>query len=653
MFQFIGNFATQHRRWIVVGWIVAAVALIALAPPLDEVSSTDQKDFLPADTPFARAQEVYEETFPELFGPSSTMLLIDAGEGGNVHNPEVWAYIEEAETWLNSDAAPDNIDNVAAPTTDPDFADALISPDGRIALISVSLTTVTDAVVTTEAVNAIEEWLESNEPEGFDVYQTGEAGLNAQAEESTFTTMDRTIVITFGLVIIALLVIYRSPISPLIPLFSVTMAFIATIGFVSILAHLEIITVITQVNALLVVVMYGAGTDYCLFLISRFREEMAEDVGVEKATRRTVRMVGETITSSAGTIFVGFMAMTFAEIGMLRNAGPMLAIGIAVSLLSGLTLVPALLAMLGNRAFWPGKASHRSAGRFYGLTSQLVSSRPLTTIMIIVVVMLPFSIYGLARELNYDFVAELPSNIPSVKAYNLLGEHMGGGNLFPLTVVVTERNPETMPAEIARLTDELYAIDGVVDVRGLNTPLGITGDRFNDLLRVDGQLSVLLALAGEDDDESAVDPEQAITVIGGMQRYMDTLAERFPEVAEDENLLAAREIVGGGLLTIGLRQNEMMGAVEGLVERFETIDDAYLMPPTGEGDMFALLSPLVENYIGDGGTAYRLEVVLDDPLGTEARDNVKTMRDLLRSCIETTSHFHHVLHGDAARGLII
>ncbi|MEJ2736352.1 MAG: efflux RND transporter permease subunit [Anaerolineae bacterium] len=289
----------------------------------------------------------------------------------------------------------------------------MISEDNQIALVGFWLNTITDTQETREASEAVDDWLAENTPAGIDVYQTGEAALNAQAEDSSFATMDTTIYITITLVIVALLAIYRSPVSPLIPLFAVTLSLIVTIGVLGFLADAGILSVIAQLNAILVVVIYGAGTDYNLFLISRFREEMADEDKIQ-ATTRTVSLVGETISSSAGTVFVGFMSLCFAEMGLFKSAGPMLAIGIVVSLLSGLTLVPALLATLGNKAFWPGKARHRSAGRLYEWTSKQVSSKPLATILVIAVIMVPFSVYGLTRELNYDMISEFPKEIPSV-----------------------------------------------------------------------------------------------------------------------------------------------------------------------------------------------------------------------------------------------
>jgi RND superfamily putative drug exporter len=554
--------------------------------------------------------------------------LVDAGPGGDVQDPETWAFLEELETWLGSGEAPYNISQVAGPTTMPEFADRLISSDGRIALVGVGMSSGMDLKPTDDAVMAIDSWLEEHTPDGLNTYQSGEAALNAQAEESALTTMDRTLWITVVLVVVALLAIYRSPVSPLIPLFAVTMALVVTLAVVGLLAEAGIIAVLTEVQTILVAVMYGAGTDYCLFLISRFREEMADDLNIREATRRTVHLVGETISSSAGTVFVGFMSLVFAEMGVFKSAGPMLAIGIVVSLLSGLTLVPALLAVLGNKAFWPAKARHRSTGRWYEATSKLVSSRPLLTILVIVAVMGPLSVYGFSRDLNYDLIAELPEGIPSVRGYHLLQEHMGSGVLFPLTVVVTDRDPATMAREIVQLTQDLYALEGVTDVRGLHTPLGYENQTVNELLRVDGQLAVLLAL--DDGPEEAVpDPGEVEVAINGMQRYLAALVECFPEVARDKDLLTAQEILEGGLMGIMMRQNDLVAAVEGLMERFEGMDDAYLIPPMEEGDLFAELQSIYKEYVSDDGISYRLEIVLADAIGESGFDTVNGIRDVL------------------------
>jgi putative drug exporter of the RND superfamily len=627
MFQRLGHWVARYRFLVIAIWIVAAVVLTLLAPGLAEVSSSDQSDFLPEDAPFVHAQEVQARAFPAQSAASNSVIVVDAGPGGDVRDPLVWAFLVDLEAWLASDEAPGNISQVAGPVTLPESADKLISADGRVALVGIGISTPMDLKPTDDAVRTIDDWLAAHTPAGLAAYQSGEAALNQQAEESALTTMDRTLWITLVLVVVALLAIYRSPVSPLIPLFAVTMALVVTMAVTGLLAEAGVISVLTEVQTILVAVMYGAGTDYCLFLISRFREEMADEAGVQMATQRTVHLVGETISSSAGTVFVGFMSLVFAEMGMFRSAGPMLAIGIAVSLLSGLTLVPALLATLGNRAFWPARACHRSSGRLYEATSKLVSSRPLLTILVIVAVMAPLSAHGLSRDLNYDMVSELPDDIASVQGYHLLEEHMGGGVLFPLTVVVTDRDPEAMAGEIVQLTEALYALHGVTDVRGLNTPLGYDDGNLNGLLRVDSQLKMLLAMG--DGEEAAPGPQQAMAAIEGLQRYMAALTARFPEVAADENASTVGEILGSGLPGMVMRQGELLAAVQGLIARFEGMDDAYFLPPSGEGDLFADLRPLYDEYVAADGRAFRLEVVLADPIGEAGFATVHDIRGLL------------------------
>jgi RND superfamily putative drug exporter len=630
MFQRLGRIVTTYRLPVIIGWIAVAVVLTLVSPSLEDVSSSDQKDFLPENAPFVHAQQVQERVFPEQSAASTSMVLVDAGAGGNVHAPEVWSFLAALETWLSSAEAPDNVSQVVGPTTQPEFADKLLSEDNRIALVGIGLTTIADVQATDEAVIAIDDWLEEHTPAGITAYQSGEAALSTQAEKSALITMDRTLWITIVLVIVALLAIYRSPVSPLIPLLSVTVALIVTVGVVGILAEQGVIAVLTEVQTILVAVMYGAGTDYCLFLISRFREEMADGVGVMTATQRTVHLVGETISSSAGTVFVGFMSLIFAEMGMFRSAGPMLAIGIAVNLLTGLTLAPALLATLGNRAFWPAKARHRSSGRLYELTSKLVSSRPRLIILGIAAIMVPLSIYGLSQGFNYDMVSELPQDIPSVKGYHLLQEHMGGGVLFPLTVTVADRDPTIMAEEIAHLTEDLYALEGVADVRGLHTPLGYGDEQTRNLLHVDAQLELLLALHEGQEEDATTDPQQAIATIAAIKRYMKTLVERFPEIADDENLVTVRQILDRGMMGIMLRQEDLMAAIEGLAGRFRDMDDAYLLPPMDEGELFSPLQPLYQEYVSADNASSWLEVVLADPIGESGFDTVAQIRSLLQ-----------------------
>ncbi len=755
IFERIGHIATRYRIPIIIAWIAAAMLMTLVAPNIEEVSSSDQADFLPDNAPFAHAQRVYRETFPNSFAPGSTVIVVDArtaqqgilkpdaslafadrtdtpaahfivemagwlnygavlnstqalqswraavdgpydlaalrtwrnahddtealsnwltstdramlvrivqewlnsdAASGSTQALQAWAAAPEdiavLEAWFNSDAAAENIAGLSAwleakdvtdivlrvttPTASPATAALMIAGDkaqdpayaNQVAIVRVQLSTSNPEEATSEGLNHIDAWLAEHRPANIQTYQTGEAPVVNNTTESIKTSVDRTIWVTVVLVITMLLAVYRSPVSPLIPLAAVTLAYLITRGIVAFMgAH--VMTITSYANVLLVVVMYGAGTDYCLFLISRFREEMADDLDIETATAHTVHRVGETITSSAGTIFVGFMAMMFAEMGVFNTTGPALAIGIVFSLAAGLTLVPALLSTLGERAFWPGEATHRSTGRWYALTSKQVSSYPLVTILVIVVLMAPLSVYALDQDVTYDLLADLPDDKDSVVGYEIMEQSLGAGNVMPLAVVITGRDPDRAAVEIVTLTEQLTALEGVAEVRGLNTPLGQDSDMAAGLLRVDRQLALALDLFAGDSPQqmpTSLDPQ---ALLDGVRSYFDLIEQRFfPDRPPPADLAALQDILAetDNLLALYSQRDALQTHIQGLADYFASeVDDPYLLPTALSdmlgslpgGDLFAQLLP---TYLAqaDNGIAYKLDVITANRSSTEA-----------------------------------
>jgi len=403
------------------------------------------------------------------------------------------------------------------------------------------------------------------------------------------------------------------------------MALIVTTGLLGLLADAGVLTIISQMNAFLIVVMYGAGTDYCMFLISRFREEMAGTHNVNVATKDTVHRVGETISSSAATVVVGFTAMAFSEMGIFANTGPMLAVGVVVGLLAGLTLTPALLSLLGEKAFWPSKAHHRSHGRWYDFTSRQVSSRPLLTILLIVVIMAPIGLYGMSRDVTYEFIEDYPDDMESVQGYQILKAHFGSGLLYPVTVVAANREPETMAAEMVRLSHELAQVEGVADVFSLNAPLGMHSDQYQNMLRADTQLQMVLGMVSQ--ALQAGDAEQTHAVLAGAQDYLSRLAVHFPEMADDPNLIQLQQILDPD--TIAENQDAMVGAGSALVEQIATLDNPTMML-SESGPLFEPFSQLSSAYLSHDGTSYQMSVILAVDPGTEKSfETTGQIRDVL------------------------
>ncbi len=169
------------------------------------------------------------------------------------------------------------------------------------------------------------------------------------------------------------------------------------------------------------------------------------------AVKTTVRAVGETIASSAGTVIVGLAMMVFAELGLYNTTGPAIAIGVAITLLAGLTLIPALLCVLGHHAFWPRKAAHVRDQGLWPRWAAKVVRHPVIALVVPVVVLVPLAWYGSGLARDFDMLGDLPKTDEARAGFDVLAEHMGAGNMRPLNVAGLRRDrasprPRAWPA---------------------------------------------------------------------------------------------------------------------------------------------------------------------------------------------------------------
>ena len=181
---------------------------------------------------------------------------------------------------------------------------------------------------------------------------TGPAGFSADAIDVFSSINGALLYATALLVLILLIIIYRSPIFWLIPFFSVLLAELTSRGMGYLLADSGV-TVTGQSGGILPVLVFGAGTDYALLLVSRYREELRRHEDKHDAVRIAMQKAGPAILASAGTVIAALLTLTLAEVTGTSGLGPIGAMGIALAMISMLTILPALLAMTGRRAFWP------------------------------------------------------------------------------------------------------------------------------------------------------------------------------------------------------------------------------------------------------------------------------------------------------------
>ncbi len=543
MFEKIGSFAAKFRYPIVAAWIALVVIVLLFAPDLADVVTSDQSSYLPADEASVIAAEVAAEYFPDQASPSQAVLVIQS-TNGPVAQGENLAYLADLTAWLE-DGLPDQVVGLVLSPTDPDLAERLVSDDGRVAMIFVGLLGADEDPAVLAALDAMRAKLEEA-PAGLKGYVTGSAAIVNDYMTGALESADRTTIITIFLVIIILLLIYRTPVAPIVPLITIGVALLVTRGVVAWLGQMGMV-VSSITDVFLVVLLFGAGTDYCLFLVSRFREYTADDLPGPESARRTVGRVGETITSSAGTVIVGMMALSFADMKLFASTGPSLALGVGIALIAGLTLTPALLAILGKWAFWPGGAHHAKHGGWWGKLAHWVTARPWVPLILGLLILVPLTLYGRGATRSFDLLSDLPDDVPSKAGFNLLSEKFGAGEMQPLDVIITDipdpRSPEGM-AHVDEITQRLLAVEGVADVRSLTLPAGQDEPELAEMLRVEEQLRLMAGQVEEararlDDPAALADAADDAGGFDLLRRYLDDLAAAFPDLADDANYRAA------------------------------------------------------------------------------------------------------------------
>lgn len=474
MLRQLAQFVVRYRTGVIAGWLVLAATMAIFAPSLSEVGTADETSFLPTDADSIRAREVIDQQFPGEAAATTSLVVFHRPDGLTESD---YQYAEATAVWLTSPEAPAEVEGVVSPFTQPEQRQALISPDETTLLLPINFNVEAFQTSANEAVTSIRDHVAAEAPTGLDVAVTGEAAIGTDLLASIIDAVDSTTIITVILVIVLLLLIYRSPVAALVPLITITVAFLVSRGTLGLLADAgwEISSLL---DSFIVVLVFGVGTDYALFFISRFREELARnDVGPALIT--TVERIGAVIVASAATVIIGLASLAVARFGLIQTMGPALAITIVITLITGLTLTPALLSLVGHRLFWPAHRAVQAAGPsggFWARLAETITRRPgIAAVAIVVVLALPYP-YLPQLDRSFDLLAELPTSSEARQGFDTISERFDAGTFLPVTIVV--QSPATDLAspqgqlEIARLTDLVQEVPGVRVVRSLTDPTG-------------------------------------------------------------------------------------------------------------------------------------------------------------------------------------
>jgi len=361
------------------------------------------------------------------------------------------------------------------------------------------------------AVHAVEDLIErlrreNKVPDGLDIALTGSAVVGRdirQAEQESAHSIETW---TIWLVIGLLLIIYRAPILALIPLATVFVAVQISINLLALLAKHHLVALSETNRIYITILAYGAGVDYCLFLIARYREELQQNGARSQLSElgeplaKALGKVGGTLTASAATVICGIAMLAFAQFGKYHQAGITIPLSLAIVLLSALTFSPSLLRLTGRWAFWPlgldDQASERPTSRlpawkrwlrpmvFQNIWEKIgnaLQKRPGFIWLASVIVLVPFVVIAVRnyQYLDYGLTNDVPRGSPSLAGTEVLEEHFPAGLTGQTTVLIRNDAVDFTSTEGARLIGALAArLEErkdelrIEDVRCIAKPLG-------------------------------------------------------------------------------------------------------------------------------------------------------------------------------------
>ncbi len=353
MFERLGRLVLRRRLPIVVGWLVLVAAALLFVPSLASLTASEEAGFLPEGSAARQAGERLAAAFPER--QSAAVATVVFSRPGATLSDADRATIGDVEAALRGDTLPaalrDVLLSVEGAADVPGYEAMYRSADGAVEMLSVRLSADPMGQPAREAVVALRSKLESIGGDGLQADVTGTVAITADYLEAVIMGTDRTTVVTVLLVIVILLLIYRAPVAALVPLLTIGASFVAARAALALLAMAGW-RIPSLLDSFVVVVVFGIGTDYAIFVLSRYREELGRRAR-DLAAIVTVGRIGAVITASAATVIVGLSAMAVASFGMVQAVGPALAVTVAITLVAGLTLTPSLAVLAGRWLYWP------------------------------------------------------------------------------------------------------------------------------------------------------------------------------------------------------------------------------------------------------------------------------------------------------------
>ncbi len=514
MFLRLGKAVVKYPWVIIAVWIVAVVAVVGLAPKLSTTST--EANFLPSHYQSIQAENLQKKDFPTAGTPAAIVVFEQAS------GRPLTAADTQRIGRIAADLAARHIATIGTirafplPTNHLVAAIGVQMPNAQGQLSQAQV----DAIDTLRADVA-----SLNRGSGMRAGVTGTAAQYVDQQSSSNKATKIVAFATIALILALLLLIFRSPIIALLPVLTIAVVSEMARGLIAAVSSAFNLQVDTTISTMLIVVLFGVGTDYILFLMFRYRERLRAGEDSKTALVQAISRVGPAIATAAGAVIIAFLALTLSSLGLLRALGPALAIAVATTLLAGLTLVPAIVSLLGTRAFWPSSAwKTEPTGAHFARIGDALGRRPGRFAVVSGGVLVLLAIAAFSFHPSFNLNSGATSTTQSAVFDRILLKSYPAGTIAPTDVFLESTTGAPLSAAtLHAYGTRLAAVPGVGSVATPVIAKGGTVADYKVVLDVPGKSNAAMAIVrGPLQHAAAASPRGAKTLVGGITSvYVD------------------------------------------------------------------------------------------------------------------------------------
>ncbi len=454
--QKFADFIIKRRWWVLAFWLVAAVLIVSLSPSLASVQSNDQSSFIPKKYESIKALGIANKLSNRAMDASD--LIVFKSKTGQPLSQAELAKIQN----ISVDLSNKHINHVAAVTTSPQQ----IAPTRKAQLVTVTYSGSPDDKATINAVKGVRTNVKQlTDGTTLVANTTGQESIGFDTQDASDRALKIVSIGTLLLVLILPAIIFRSPLAGLLPIVAIGIVDVIASSLIADAATLFDFKVNEQLSVIFTVVLYGIGTDYILFLLFRYRERLRSGDHTRGAAAFALSRAGLAILSAALVVLTSFAALFFASFGIFSSMAPGLVICVSVMMLAALTLIPALVGIIGQKVFWPSKAwkSQSMKPTISKKVGGLISRRPGLVSASVIIFLLVLGAFAFGFKSDFSSFSKPPAGTQSADGYNDLSKAFPAGVTDPAQVYVAGSIQLTQ-ANLMPLQQKLSQTQGVAAV---------------------------------------------------------------------------------------------------------------------------------------------------------------------------------------------